>query len=275
MFIILLAPAHSALGATSAVIAMRVMAALGWTLTANHELNNAFAALLGAAGGLILDLDTASSTAANLPRKLGKMARAGRSHGFSAIMTQTLFAIVNLPVRGAARVVEKKLGHRGPVHSIAAAAIISLGYAAGATALTHAGLPAILAYLLPYLCIPLAIAIAATLTPRGKFSSSAMATAAIVTTSLSIFTTINWGSNVPMIALLVGAGAISHLAADGLCRAPVAYLWWPFHALTPGRSTGWRPVPPQLRVRSGSWLANDIALIASLAILTLFMETGK
>jgi membrane-bound metal-dependent hydrolase YbcI (DUF457 family) len=156
--------------------------------------------------------------------------------------------VVGVPARAT-------MNHRGGTHSI----LFMLGWSLlGAS--VYALFFAAAAFVLAAIGVPLLAVIGV----KGRAFNSALSTASHLATSVVL-------GNIPLIALSVFLGYLSHLVADSLNNRPVPWPW-PLKIINGGR---WFLLPPGLRVTTGKKpeveLIRPIVIVLALAATFFFV----
>jgi len=308
---------HLPLGSLGAVLTVLLAAALHLPLPATTFECVLLAVIVGGIGGLLPDLDRATSLVANPGRTADRMLD-GAVRGRRANLLTTIFGwlaglilnvvtgLLNLPVAAAANVIEDRLGHRGPLHSIVAAALLAVGYSGLVMLLTGMGCVVWLAVFLAYLALTLACALIVTLAAVSRWLAGAalvglaclsfgitpvlanshlwLALTSLDLHGLAAGLTAVWqaGARWQLVGVLLFAGILTHLLGDGTTRSSVRCLLWPLaYTKADGRRVrlipwplSFRPWPEPLRVRADGWLNRLLGSLFVVSVALLVLAAG-
>lgn len=302
MTLAFMAPTHGPLGMVFALAALRLLELFHVPLPATPAECDILAVVCGGIGGLLPDIDRASSKAANSGRALGDLVMQGtgvRRASFIGLIVGAVFTLINLPIHMSASYVSARLGHRGVIHSIAMSAVISILYAGLVIWLVGYDLNVWLAVILAYLSVPPIVALLTLASSRGLWLTMLTlllifvivgGLAALVLDTRTLWQVVSHlslpglgqivrdsvtqGSRWGLIVPLIFAGEISHLFGDGCCKSSVPYLFWPFFYTKRGQQPAgllrWRPLPLALRVKANgaaNQVIGPLALMVALVLL--------
>lgn len=312
MIIAFMGTTHAPLGALFALLTQRVLLLFGLALPFSPGEAVLAAAVVGTLAGLWPDLDRSSSILANPARQLRGVAGStlGVKRGSLVGWLFALpFGLVNIPFRLISQVIEGRLGHRGPLHSLGAGLAMSASYTLAVGCGRAVGLNLWLALMVAAICTLLVLLVTVLLTDilsgglafiltaagllliasgagwlqgspavlaalgRGQWLSASLHLIGQVTTTVIGY----WG-----LGVCYFAGYVSHLLGDG-CTKTSQPIFWPLAYVRQERGkkrrvqripllpVKWWLLPKPLRVYASGLVNHVIGGVALLLVAGLLI----